>query len=93
MTGISQTPGLPPILSRPAEGRVTYAAEEALIQEMLKAAKVEEEVEFMWTQKTPEQIAQTIRHRYAHGVHGFKWITARWVEGIKRRIDNRKRDT
>ncbi len=89
MTGITQTSQRPGHPARPLHGRRTYEDEEKLIQSILDAAQIEREVEVFWGQRSPEQIAEHIRSR--RGMHRVKWITARWVEGIKRRIDNRRR--
>ena len=67
----------------------SYAHEDGDIMSMLEAANVEREVAAMWSQKSPEQIAADIRTK--RGINRLDWITAEWVESIKRRIDNRKR--
>lgn len=85
MTGIIQSHSRPGIAGRPKDGLRYYASEEAAIMSMLREAEVEETIERLWEHQSPAQIASHIRSRVFH------WITARWVEAIKRRIDNRKR--
>lgn len=69
-------------------GRKNYAAEEASISAYLELTKVEQFVENNWITHSPQHIAGLLSRRKDMGI---PWITARWVESIKRRIDNRKR--
>lgn len=66
----------------------TYALEEKGIQDALAAANVDKIVETMWPHHSPQQIAGFIR---VQAKRRFPWITPRWVEGVKRRIDTKRR--
>lgn len=87
MTGITQSPDRPGS-PRPFNGIRSMREEEAVIMQRLTDQQVEAMVERYWKDCAPQHIAGLIRSRYPQSM---MFITARWVESIKRRIDNRKR--
>lgn len=88
MTGITQSPDRN-TSARPSNGIRSMQNEEAVIMQRLTDQQVEAMVERYWKDCTPPpHIAGLIRSRYPQSM---MFITARWVESIKRRIDNRKR--
>lgn len=74
-------------VARPQAGIRSYADEEAEVSRLLAEMQVEETVERLWPDYTPNQIARHIRaiHRELGG------MTAGWIESIKQRIDKRQR--
>ena len=82
MTGVTQSQARE-VMARPKGGK-SYQTEERLIQDLLDAAHAQRIVSDLWPRTSPAQIAQVINSK-----HRGLGITARWVEGIKRRIDKR----
>lgn len=87
MTGTTQTPWKPSI-DRPANGIRSMREQEWFIDQQLRQLDVEKVVETHWHSQGPEQIAANLRVLYPQTL---LFMTAKWVESIKRRIDNRKR--
>lgn len=73
---------------RPKTGIPSMQFEEKAIRRELYQCGAERVVEDLWPTHSPERIAGLLHARYPHAMN---FITARWVESIKRRIDNRKR--
>lgn len=85
MTGITQSPPPPPT-ARPIEGRVSFWADEQIIERLLAAADVEVIVDRWWHTRHPQQIADHINR-----THKGLGMTARWVWAIKQRLTNKRR--